>query len=60
MRGYGKTTFTFAEEQRCYLYTLYLGLMMNTECYYRNYDTDEIFNASKGVINTAMQWLKAN
>lgn len=60
MRGYGKTTFTFTEEQRCYLYTLHLGLIMNTECYYRNYDTDEIFNASKGIINAAMQWLKAN
>jgi len=60
MRGYGKTSFTFAEEQRCYLYTLHLGLIMNTECYYRNYDTDEIFNASKGIINAAMQWLKAN
>ena len=25
MRGYGKTTFTFAEEQRNYLYSLHLG-----------------------------------
>src|SRR5262245_4089167 len=39
MRGYGKTSFTFEEEQRCWLYTLHLALVMNTECYYRNYDT---------------------
>ena len=40
MRGYGKTSFTPEEEERCHLYTLHLALVMNTECYYRNYDTD--------------------
>lgn len=60
MRGYGKTSFTFAEKQRCYLYSLHLALVMHTECYYRNYDTDEIFNFSKGFIARSMAWLRAN
>jgi aminoglycoside phosphotransferase (APT) family kinase protein len=59
-RGYGKTSFTFAEEQRSHLYTLHLALVMHTECFYRNYDTDEIFNMSRQFIGGAMQWLKAN
>src|SRR5579859_2471568 len=48
MRGYGKTSFTAAEEQRCWLYMLHLALVMNTECYYRNYDTDSIYTTSMG------------
>lgn len=60
MRGYGKTEFTFAEQQRNYLYSLHLGLVMNTECYYRNYDTDDIFNFSRQYIGMIMEWLKAN
>jgi aminoglycoside phosphotransferase (APT) family kinase protein len=60
MRGYGKTSFTAAEEQRCHLYTLHLGLVMNTECYYRNYDSDSIYNLSLQVIAGSMKWLKAN
>ncbi|MFN8441943.1 MAG: aminoglycoside phosphotransferase family protein [Caldilineaceae bacterium] len=60
MRGYGKTTFTFAEEERCWLYTLHLALVMNTECYYRNYDTDFVYNLSREWIGAAMTWLKAN
>ena len=60
MRGYGKTTFTAAEEQRCWLYTLHLGLVMNTECYYRNYDTDTIYNLSMQLISTSMEWLKGS
>ena len=60
MRGYGKTSFTFAEQQRNYLYSLHLGLVMNTECYYRNYDTDEIFNLSRQYIAANMAWLTAN
>lgn len=60
MRGYGKTSFTFSEEQRSHLYSLHLALTMNTECYYRNYDTDEIFNLSRRFIGEAMDWLKAN
>jgi aminoglycoside phosphotransferase (APT) family kinase protein len=60
MRGYGKTSFTFAEEQRCHLYSLHLALVMHTECYYRNYDTDEIFNLSRDFIRTTTDWLKAN
>jgi hypothetical protein len=60
MRGYGKTSFTAAEEQRCWLYTLHLGLVMNTECYYRNYDTDTIYNLSLQLIGASMKWLKGN
>lgn len=60
MRGYGKTSFTFAEEQRSHLYSLHLGLVMHTECYYRNYDTDEIFNFSRQFVGAIMEWLKAN
>ena len=60
MRGYGKTTFTFAEEQRKQLYSLHLALTMNIECYYRNYDTDDIFNLSRQLIDAAMAWLQAN
>jgi hypothetical protein len=60
MRGYGKTTFTAAEEQRNYLYALHLGLVMHTECFYRNYDTPNIFNFSRQYIGATMAWLKAN
>lgn len=60
LKGYGKTSFTFAEEQRNYLYSLHLALVMNTECFYRNYDTDSIFNMSKMFLSTAMEWLNAN
>ena len=60
MRGYGKTDFTFAEEQRGQLYALHLALVMNTECYYRNYDTDETFNFSRQFIAATMEWLQAN
>jgi aminoglycoside phosphotransferase (APT) family kinase protein len=60
MRGYGKTDFTMAEEQRNYLYALHLALVMHTECFYRNYDTDAIFNMSRQFIGGAMAWLQAN
>jgi aminoglycoside phosphotransferase (APT) family kinase protein len=60
MRGYGKTSFTATEQQRCQLYTLHLALVMNTECYYRNYDTDFVFNISRQLLGTTMEWLKAN
>lgn len=60
MRGYGKTAFTAAEQQRNHLYSLHLGLVMHTECFYRNYDTDDVFNISRQFIGTTMEWLKAN
>jgi aminoglycoside phosphotransferase (APT) family kinase protein len=60
MRGYGKTTFTFAEAQRCHLYNLHLALTMNVECYYRHYDTDDIFNLSRQMIAETIAWLEAN
>jgi aminoglycoside phosphotransferase (APT) family kinase protein len=59
-RGYGKTTFTPAEEQRNHLYDLHLALVMNTECYYRNYDTDFVFNFSRTYLAATMAWLEAN
>ena len=60
MRGYGKTSFTVAEEQRCRLYSLHLALVMNTECYYRDYDTDFVYNLSRQLMGATMDWLKAN
>ena len=60
MRGYGKTTFTPAEEQRMHLYNLHLALVMHTECYYRNYDSDDILNFSRQYIGENMGWLIAN
>jgi aminoglycoside phosphotransferase (APT) family kinase protein len=60
LRGYGKTTFTSAEEQRKHLYALHLALVMHIECYYRNYDTDDVFNFSRQYIGANMEWLKAN
>jgi aminoglycoside phosphotransferase (APT) family kinase protein len=60
MRGYGKTSFTAAEEQRNHLYALHLALVMHTECFYRNYDTDNVFNFSRQYLGANMEWLKAN
>ncbi|MBI5296531.1 MAG: aminoglycoside phosphotransferase family protein [Chloroflexi bacterium] len=60
MRGYGKTSFTAAEEQRNHLYALHLALVMHTECFYRNYDTDGVFNFSRQYLGATMEWLKAN
>ncbi|WP_437586114.1 phosphotransferase family protein [Sorangium sp. So ce1000] len=60
MRGYGKTSFTSEEERRCRLYSLHLALVMNTECYYRNYDTDFVYNLSRQWMGEHMGWLKAN
>lgn len=54
MRGYGTTTLTPAEERRCQLYTLHLGLVMNTECAYRNYDTDDIWHRSRAITAAAL------
>jgi aminoglycoside phosphotransferase (APT) family kinase protein len=60
LRGYGKTTFTHEEMERCTLYTLHLALVMKTECYYRNYDTDEVCNMALGLIVSSMKWLQEN
>lgn len=60
MRGYGKTALTFEEEQRSRLYTLYLGLAMNTECYYRHYENDSIYKESLGILDVAMSWMKSH
>ncbi len=58
MQGYGKTTFTHEEDERCHLYTLHLALVMKTECYYRNYDTDEVSNMAMMLLVPTMQWLQ--
>jgi aminoglycoside phosphotransferase (APT) family kinase protein len=60
MRGYGKTSFTHDEEARCYLYTLHLALVMKTECYYRNYDTDEVSVMAMQMLPLALNWLMEN
>ena len=60
MRGYGKTTFTHEEGERCHLYTLHLALVMKTECYYRNYDTDDVSNLATQLIGPALNWLREN
>jgi hypothetical protein len=39
---------------------LHLALVMNTECDYRNYATDDIFNFSRQHIGATMEWLTAN
>jgi len=31
-------------------YTLYLALVMKTECYYRNYDSDDVSNLAKQLL----------
>jgi len=59
LRGYGKTSFSPDETWRCRLYTLYLGLLMNTECYYRLYEDDSILELSFTLLNPSMEWLKA-
>lgn len=58
MRGYGKTSFSFEEEQRNHLYSLHLALVMHVECYYRNYDTDDIFNFSRMYLKGNVEWLQ--
>ncbi len=60
MRGYGKTHFTFAEQERNFLYSLHLALVMHTECFYRNYDTDEVFTMSRQFMGKAMEWLQTH
>ena len=60
LRGYGKTTFNHEEDQRNHLYMLHLALVMKTECYYRNYDTDEVSNMAKMFLIPTMVWLQEN
>ena len=59
MRGYGKTGFTPTELSRCWLYTLHLGLVMQTECAYRHYPDDEIRTGAARMIAQALDWLAA-
>lgn len=60
MRGYGKTSFTYEEEQRNHLYTLHLALVAKTEGYYRHYETDEMANWAYNLMVPAMKWLREN
>ena len=60
MRGYGKTTFTEAEQRRCWLYTLHLGLVMQTECAYRAYPSDEILLQARRMVARALDWLASH
>lgn len=60
MKGYGKTTLTHEEDERCTLYTLHLALVMKTECYYRNYDTDDVSNMALQMIAPTLKWLQEN
>jgi len=60
MQGYGKTTFTHKEDERCHLYTLHLALVMKTECAYRHYDTDFVSNAATQLMVPTMAWLREN
>ncbi|MBK9122142.1 MAG: aminoglycoside phosphotransferase family protein [Chloroflexi bacterium] len=58
LKAYGKTTFTRDEDVRCHLYTLHLALVMKVECYYRNYDTDEVNTLGSQLMAPALQWLQ--
>lgn len=60
MRGYGKTSFSPTEMQRCTLYTLHLGLVMKVECYFRNYDSDYVDKIGAQLMSISMNWLEAN
>jgi len=57
LRGYGKVCFTPNEEIRRLLYTWHLGLVMVTECAYRNYDTDDVFNKGRAILASTMKQL---
>ena len=57
MRGYGKTTFSDGEQRRCWLYTLHLGLVMQTECAYRAYPNDDILVQARRMVARALDWL---
>jgi len=60
MRGHGKTSFSLGEKRRNQLYSLHHTQVMNTQCYYRNCDTNDTFDFSRQQIGATMAWLKAN
>lgn len=60
MRGYGKSGFTHEEDVRCHLYSLHLGVVAKTECYYRLYETDEMANWAMKLLVPALKWLQEN
>jgi fructosamine-3-kinase len=59
LRGYGRSPLTPAEEPRSQLYTLHLALVMYTECYYRSYDTGFVFDLSKALLASTLEWLES-
>jgi aminoglycoside phosphotransferase (APT) family kinase protein len=60
LRGYGRSPLGPDEEPRSQLYTLHLALVMYTECYYRSYDTDFVFDLSKAVLASTLEWLESH
>ncbi len=60
MRGYGRTTFTRAEQRRLELYALHLALVMKTECAFRNYDTDHVDVMATWMMRWATERLRAD
>ena len=60
MHGYGKTTFSDGEQRRCWLYTLHLGLVMQTEWAYRAYPNDDILVQARRMVARALDWLDAH
>ena len=54
LAGYGRTAFTAAEERRRDLYSLYLALVMITECAYRHYDSDHVHDLGRAMLVDAV------
>ncbi len=59
LAGYGWTVFTAAEERRRDLYSLYLALVMITECAYRHYDSDHVHDLGRAMLADAVARLNA-
>jgi len=59
LAGYGWTIFTAAEERRRDLYSLYLALVMITECAYRHYDSDHVHDLGRAMLADAVARLNA-
>ena len=59
LRGYGKAALTRDEERRSFLYMLHLGLVMVTECAYRDYDSEVVHKKGRALIARAVEWLEA-
>ena len=60
MRGHDNTTFSDAEQRRCWLCTLHRGLVMQTGCAYRAYPDDDILVQACRMVARALDWLGAH